>query len=767
MKRILTLILLIACITDVAFAGVADNEVRRRATIKGRVEDMVTKKPVPFAGVVIKGTMIGTTTNESGYYILRGVPVGRLTLEITSIGFATVRKVVEISENESFILDVLLEEEESELDEVVVSANRSETTRKLAPTLVNVVSLKTLEETNSACLSQGLNFQPGVRVETNCQNCGFRQVRINGLDGHYSQILIDSRPIFSALAGVYGLDQIPTNMIDRVEVIRGGGSALFGSSAIAGTVNVITKEPSRNSFAVAHNLSNIGLKNSFINNTTVNSSFVSQDNNFGISTYGQISDRDSYDSDRDGFTEMPELKNRMVGIRSFFKTGDYSKITAEYHYLHEHRRGGNNLSRPPHEADIAEALKHDVGSGNVKFDYFSPNQKHKLSVFGAAQQVHRDSYYGVKKDLNAYGETTDFTFVTGVQYNYKFDKCLFMPAELVGGAEYNQDDIKDNMWGYNRYVNQNVKIGSVFFQNEWKNDKLGILLGGRFDKHNHVKRPIFSPRVNFRYNPIQEVNLRLSYSFGFRAPQAFDEDLHIENVGGTVSMIRLAKDLKEERSRSLSLSADLYHNWNSWQANLLLEGFYTRLADAFALKDIGLENGIMIKERINESGANVYGGVVEGKLSYKKYMQLQAGLTLQRAEYFDARNWSEDEELPLEKRIFRTPDVYGYFTLSSNPIADWELTFSGNYTGSMLVEHHKGFIDKDRTEKTKGFMELNFKTGYDFRIYKNMILEINAGVQNIFNAYQNDFDKGIDRDANYIYGPGNPRILFAGIKISY
>ena len=145
-----------------------------------------------------------------------------------------------------------------------------------------------------------------------------------------------------------------------------------------------------------------------------------------------------------------------------------------------------------------------------------------------------------------------------------------MPAELVAGLEYNQDNIEDNMWGYKRHVKQNVKIGSLFLQNEWKNNKVGFLLGGRLDKHNLVKAPIFSPRVNVRYNPIQNVNLRASYSFGFRAPQAFDEDLHIENVGGTVAMIRLAKDLKEERSQSFSLSADMYHNWGSWQANLLL-----------------------------------------------------------------------------------------------------------------------------------------------------------------------------------------------------
>ena len=105
------------------------------------------------------------------------------------------------------------------------------------------MSAKLFETVNSTDLAKSLNFQSGLRVENNCQNCGFQQVRINGLDGPYTQILIDSRPIFSALSGVYGLEQIPANMIERVEVMRGGGSALFGSSAIAGTINIITKEP--------------------------------------------------------------------------------------------------------------------------------------------------------------------------------------------------------------------------------------------------------------------------------------------------------------------------------------------------------------------------------------------------------------------------------------------------------------------------------------------------------------------------------------------
>ena len=134
--------------------------------------------------------------------------------------------------------------------------------------------MKTLEVTNSCDLSQGLRFQPGLRVENNCQNCGFTQVRINGLEGPYSQILINSRPTVGALAAVYGLEQIPANMIERVEVMRGGGSALFGSSAIGGVVNIITREPIRNSGEVSHNTLNYNGTGSWQQSTTFNASIL-------------------------------------------------------------------------------------------------------------------------------------------------------------------------------------------------------------------------------------------------------------------------------------------------------------------------------------------------------------------------------------------------------------------------------------------------------------------------------------------------------------
>jgi outer membrane receptor for ferrienterochelin and colicins len=340
-----------------------------------------------------------------------------------------------------------------------------------------------------------------------------------------------------------------------------------------------------------------------------------------------------------------------------------------------------------------------------------------------------------------------------------------MPSDLTAGLEYNEDYLRDNMWGYDRETNQTVRIVSAYAQNEWKNAKWGILIGGRLDKHNLIRKVIFSPRANLRYNPTENINLRASYSYGFRAPQAFDEDLHIDNVGGTVSMIRLADDLRVEKSQSVSVSADIYQNWGEWQGNFLVEGFYTDLDDVFALKEIGFENGILIKERHNESGARVFGGNLEGKVAWRNIFQLQLGLTLQNSKYKEARAWSDD--VPLERRLFRTPDVNGYFTASYNPLKSLTLALSGTYTGRMLVEHHAGMIDANKTVETPQFMDMGFKASYDFRLYDSFNLQLNAGVQNIFDSFQKDFDFGADRDSGYMYGPTLPRIIYFGVKLVY
>lgn len=769
MNKIITLILCLCCALTVAWATEEEKMNASDANVFGHVLDKETGEHLPFITVILKGTTIGTTTDNSGHYFLKNLPEGKFSLEFKYLGYKTVTREVKLEKGKTQEINVEMEEDRIALDGVVVSANRSETSRRLAPTLVNVIDSKVFNTTSAVNLAQGLNFQPGVRVETNCQNCGFQQVRINGLDGPYTQILIDSRPIFSALSGVYGLEQIPANMIDRVEVMRGGGSALFGSSAIAGTINIITKEPLRNSGELTHTLSSIGGSSSFDNNTTLNASLVTENGKAGMYIFGQNRHRSGYDYDNDGYTELPKLKNQTVGFRSYLKTSTYSKLTFEYHHMNEYRRGGNLLDRPPHEADIAEQLEHSIDGGGLKFDLFSSDYKHKLSVFTSAQNTDRDSYYGTGQDPNAYGKTTDLTFMTGTQYSYSFDQFLFMPSDLTAGLEYNYDHLKDEMIGYNRYTNQKVHIESLFLQNEWKNKRWSFLVGARMDKHNMIDNVVFSPRANIRFNPTEDINIRASYSSGFRAPQAFDEDMHISAVGGEIAMIRRAKDLKEEKSQSLSTSVDFYHRFkNGIQVNFLVEGFYTSLNDVFVLEDIGKdEQGNIIKERRNGSGAKVIGLTLEGKSVLSSWLSLQAGATLQRSRYNEPEKWSENENVPTEKKMFRTPNTYGYFTATLTPLKHFTASLSGTYTGSMLVQHLAGYIPMDEAVNTPDFFDMNIKLAYDFHIYKDITLEVNAGVQNLFEAYQSDFDQGPNRDSAYIYGPATPRSYFAGIKISY
>ncbi len=716
--------------------------------------------------ISLKGTKIQTYTDATGHYFLKNLPTGKYTIVANVVGYKAKETEVVLEENKLLEINFEMEEDAVMLESVVVSSNKNDTQRKEASSIVNVLTPLTMENINAVTLAQGLNFQPGLRVETNCQNCGFQQVRINGLEGPYTQIMIDSRPLFSSLSGVYGLEHIPTNMIERVEIVRGGGSAIFGSSAIAGTINIITKEPKTNTLSVS-NVMNLINGKSHDNNFSLNASLVSDDFRSGAMIFGSSRQRNGFDYDNDTFTELAQLNSKNIGVRSYYNLNYYNKLTFEYHHINEFRRGGNNLKLPAHEADITEQIDHNINSGSIAFNSMSKDAKHKLNAYISAQYIDRKSYYGAGQDPNAYGYTEDKTWLGGVQYNLNMKDFLFLPAVLTLGLENNYNSLQDIMLSYNRTIDQTVNVASLFAQNEWKSPKFSLLLGGRLDKHNLIKNLIFSPRVNVRYNPAEFVNLRIGYSGGFRGPQAFDEDLHVTAVGGDVSLISVSPNLNPEFSNSITASADFYYMFGNVQSNLLIEGFYTRLENTFVLTPTGRDaNGNLTFERQNGSGAAVQGVNVEGKVIPSQMLQFQFGATFQSSRYDEAHAWSEDPSIPGEKRLLRAPNQYGYFTATVLPVKPMNISLSGVYTGSMLVPHLAGYIANDRLEKSPDFFDLTLKVSYDFKLGKSTILQLNGGIQNIFNSYQKDFDQGENRDAGYIYGPSLPRTIFVGMKYS-
>ena len=745
------------------------------ANILGHVVNAKTGEHVPYISVSLKGTTIGAITDESGHFHIANCPVGESVLQVRGVGYKQKEQPVSLSQNKTLELNIMIDPDAIALEQVVVTSTQHAVSRMETPSVVSVVGSSQLDAANAVNLAEGLRLQTGVCVENTCQNCGAFNVRLNGLDGAYSQVLIDSRPVNNALASVYLLEQLPSSMIDQIEVMRGGGSALYGSNAIAGVINVITKEPVRNTASVSNVTNLVGGKSIDWSNS-FNASVVSDNRKAGLYIYGHNRQRSPYDRNGDGYSELGLLKARMVGFRGYLRTGDYSKLNVEYHNINDFRRGGDRFDLPSNQAHISEGGEHDIHSGSLKWDWFSVDGQSHASVFASTQYVDRQSYYGERDEGdpfgNSYGYTTDLTTNEGVLYSRHFDRFLFMPSELTAGVEHTYDLLRDRNLAEADTLRQDVSVASAYLQNEWKNDRWNILVGVRADKHTMLDNPVVSPRLNLRYAPSHHVVLRAGYSSGFRAPQVYNEDLHVGAVNGELFKLSNAEGLREERSHSLNASGDFCFHIGKMEGDLLIEGFYTRINNAFVNELLFDDTtaGYLMYERRNEDGAEVRGLNFELRLTPAEKLQMQLGGTWQSSRYTgEGQEWSEGK---FEQRMERVPDFYGYLNVTYNPVDRLQLMASGTFTGPMLVYHsvaseskHSAAIDVEQVT-TPSFFDLTLKASYSIPFGKRTALEINAGVQNLFDSYQRDFDSGPERDASYIYGPARPRTFFVGAKLN-
>ncbi|MGK0322876.1 MAG: outer membrane receptor for ferrienterochelin and colicins [Psychroserpens sp.] len=758
-----------------------------------RISGQVTSEgdPVAYASVYTKGGTFGVSADENGKYEMT-INTKVIELFAASQGYRTLTKSVTLISNTFAVVDFELIEDALGLNQIVVSATRNRISKKEAPVIVKVLSPKLFNATQSLSLADGLNYQPGVRVETNCQNCGFTQIRMNGLKGQYTQILVNSRPVFSALNSIYGLEQIPVSIIDRVEVVRSGGSALFGSNAIAGTVNVITKEPINNSWEVS---SSLGLIDGTTadRNVNVNATVVSEDLTSGITVYGIFRDRDAFDANDDGFTEITTLNNNSLGAKAFLRPNDNSRIGFDFTGIREYRRGGDKLDLAPQFTDITEELDHSTIFSGLDYETFNDDRTKTLSVYASVQHTSRDSYYGglgggrTTADSiianNAFGLTKDLSFVVGAKYSYIFKNN----DVLTTGVEYQLSDTDDAITGYNRVVDQKVNSTGLYGQYEWKpTDKFSALIGARLDHVNvdgfytiqdiartsDVSETVLSPRLTVLYNITDELQFRGGYARGFRAPQAFNEDLHISSVGGEQRFVILSENLESEFSNAFTASFDYSKDFNKTQTNLLVEGFYTTLKNPFTIVSTGnsLPNGSILEESRNGSGAYVAGANIELSVSPSSDLFFQVGGTIQRAIYkedqllFEADGSVFGEQDVVLSEFARTPNVYGFLNTNWQISEAFKLDVTGSYTGTMIVPHvvsDSGFIDLIDSEV---FFDMTTKITYHFDLKESFHVELSGGIQNLFNSYQSDFDRGATRDSDFIYGPNRPRTFFMGLK---
>jgi outer membrane receptor for ferrienterochelin and colicins len=730
-------------------------------------------KHIPFATVSLKESTIGVSADDTGHFMLVNLPVGKCELVASALGFQTVEKVVEVREDQTIEVNFELQEQVQGLNEVVVVGANHLTAREKLPTIVNAITPKLFAATQSVSISEGLNYTPGLRMETNCVNSGFPQLRINGMNGVYSQMLINGRRIFRGMASVFGLEQIPANIIDRVDIVRGGGSVLHGNNGIAGTINLILKDPKTNHYELGINSSLIGTgvsnDGSPAEDYTINmnTSVLSNDSKSGMTLFGFYRKRNPYDANDDSFSEIPKMENITLGSRIFHRMNNRNKLSIDLFNINETRRGGNQFELPFTQAEMGINLEQNILTTSINYEQFFKSSD-KLSVYGAGQNVKSDAYRGVTGMPSVYDKTKEFSFSLGSQYKLNFDNSNVIVGIENDGAKLNNKKLeKVDGVPSNQYVivaDQYSNTFGVFSQYELKWHKFLISAGLRYewydvdDKGNSSfskTGKVLTPRLSVKYDIKEELQARFNYSEGYRAPKIRDEDLMVHISGITKIIHQVSPDLKEEKSKTLVGSLDFNKQLGNVKIGFLVEGFYTRLRNPFVAKvSEDTENGVITYTRTNSSKqAKVRGINFEFTLNPHSKININGGYTIQRSEYTEPQEFNE-------KKFFKTPDSYGYMRLDWDTSEKFAVSVNGNYTGEMLVPIYGANTE---LRKTSEFLDMAGKIKYKLKI-KNNNLQIFAGLKNIFNSYQDDFEKGINRYPGYIYGPRLPRIVFVGLK---
>lgn len=662
------------------------------------------------------------------------------------------------------------------MQEVVVTATRTLRRKKDAPVLSSVLDRRSIASLPVCALSDALSFQPGLRVEVNCQTCQYSQLRMNGLAGGYSQILINGRPLFTGLMSLYGLEQIPAEWIEKIEVVRGGGSSLYGTSAIGGTVNVITRVPDRSALTLHSQYQRIGGGSDEFRSGAV-ASLLDRDRKAGVSLTYDHRRREAWDAQGDGFSEMPRLQSDLLSAGGWWKPTDRLSIDLSLTHISEHRYGGDLNALDSKTAAQAEERDHRTWMGTISGQWQSADGRSRLQAYAGWQRLGRQHFTGVMPMdpaerrtylmMPPFGRSLAQIFQSGLQMDRRLHREGRGRHWLTTGVEFMQEQVVDSIPAYAYQVDQQVRDLGVFLQSDWELlPRLTLLTGVRADLHSRLpgRMPV-SPRLSLLWKAGESGRIRMSYGEGFRAPQAFDADLHMAFAGGGVSRAFLASGLRPERGRSISLSFDADHANERRIFGYTVDLFHTRLRDVFNTVNIGRDAVGEVFEKRNEAGASVFGINAECRVNLNRKFEWEAGVTSQRS-LLDEPVEPAPGMAP-ERRFLRTPDWYGFSRVDLSPFGNWKLGVSQVLTGSMKVLHLAGGegIVQDRMVDAPGFLEHHIRLSRTDKLQGDRIqLETFIGVRNLTDARQHDFDRGPHRDSNYVYGPGTPRTFFIGIR---
>lgn len=728
----------------------------QKGTISGTVSDATGG--IPAAQVILSPAGKSVAADNDGNYSIKDVPYGDYEIIFSAVGLETVRKKITVSQPET-IIDITLQEESTSLEEVVVTGTMKEVSRSESPIPVEIITPKLFKKNPTASLFEAVGMVNGVQPQLNCNVCNTGDIHINGMEGPYTMILIDGMPIVSALSTVYGLSGIPNSIVERIEVVKGPASSLYGSEAMGGIINVITKTPARAPVISADTFVTSWGELSMDGAVKFNVGKASSLLGVNYFNYNHRADKNG-----DNFTDVTQQNRVSIFNKWNFERPEGRVLSLAGRYVYEDRWGGElNWSNKWRGSDsiygesIYTRRAELIGLYQLPFTeriftQFSYNWHDQNSYYGvtpymATQQVAFVQTYWDKQ----FGE--DHTFLLGAALRYtEYDDNT--PATATADGSGNRP--------------QYTPLPGLFVQDEWRlNDRHKVLGGYRFDyDKNHGA--VHSPRVAYKFSPDVNNTIRASFGTGFRVVNLFTED-HAALTGARDVVI--AEALKPERSYNGNLNYVLKIPTEDFFLGFDITGFYSYFTNKI-VGDFDTDPDKIIYDNLR--GHAISQGVsLNTDLTFTFPLKIMAGVS-----YMDVFQM-EDNDNGLDRiHQLHAPKWSGNFVGTYTFPKGVSIDLTGNWYGPMRLP----ILPNDyRPEYSPWFLIANAQVTKKFEYG----LEFYGGVKNLFDFVPGDpimrpfdpFDKYVDDpvnnpngytfDPSYNYASMQGRRVFLGVRYNF
>jgi len=686
--------------------------------------------------VQLLGTNYKTVTDSLGYYDFESIPAETYKIQVTSTGFKPVIQKISIVEGQNMTLDFELEDNQNELNEVVVSGTLKPVKRLESAVPVEVYSTVFFKKNPTPSIYEALQNINGVRPQLNCGICNTGDIHINGLEGPYTLVLIDGMPIVSSLSTVYGLSGIPNSLVERIEIVKGPASSLYGSEAVGGLINIITKNPtnapifSADYFTTSYFESNLDLGMKF--NAGKKATSILGINYFN---YDQVIDKD-----HDNFTDVTLSERISVFNKWSFKRNQNRLFTIAARGMYEDRWGGDvNWEKKFRGGDEIYGESIYTKRGELIGSYQLPFEE-KLMLSFSGNVHYQDSRYGTTSYIA--NQKIGFLQLT-------WDKKIGRNDLLAGiASRYTYYD--DNTPATKEA--ESTWLPGIFVQDEITlSPKSQVLLGARYD-YNSIHGSIFTPRFAYRFKANENSIFRLNAGTGFRVVNLFTED-HAALTGSRDVVI--ANNLNPEKSINANLNYIQKINFsNGTFIGIETTAFYTRFSNKI-ISDYETDPNKIIYDNIN--GYAISQGISTNvDVNFTNGLKFILGATV-----LDNKN----VENGISERPFLTENFTGTWSVSYK-IQPWNLLL--DYTGNVYSPMKLPLLTEydPRNPESPWYSIQNIQFTYsgwkDFEIY--------AGVKNLLNftpkqnnpfliSRANDpFDKNVQYDSagKVLVTPDNP-----------